>query len=385
MTDSLAKVRQYLHQHPELSGSEENTAKFVEKYIRDNSSPDAIYTGIGGHGLVAVFQSKVPGKSILFRAELDALPIQEINTFDHASCTRGVSHKCGHDGHAATLLGLALHLHHHKPTSGKIFLLFQPAEETGRGAEAMIADPRFQSMVQPDLVYAFHNIPGHPLGNVIVRKGAFTASVRSMAIRLHGKTSHAAEPEHGINPAICIAQLIMALNAMSNNDLSRDDFRVITLVCINMGEVAYGVSAGYGEVHLTIRTWTETEMTRLEDDINNLVAEQSAASKLTFDVSYTDVFRANESTDSAVDSVQSAAIANNLVLETLKYPMKWGEDFGLFTQRFSGCFFGIGSGVDRPALHNPDYDYPDEILAVGLQVFVGVLKNLRVLEDEEGV
>jgi amidohydrolase len=372
----LRCTRQLLHQNPELSGDEKNTAAFVVRYLSERSAPDGLHTGLGGHGVAAVFDSGRPGKTVLFRAELDALPIAETNSFGYVSSVAGVSHKCGHDGHMTTLLGLAIYLHTNKPTRGKVVLLFQPAEETGRGAEAILEDPKFLDNVKPDLVFAFHNIPGHPVGHIILRNGAFTASVRSMVIKLNGKTSHAAEPENGISPALCIAQLIVGLDALSNNDVNRPDFRVITLVHITMGEVAYGVSAGHGEVHMTIRTWTESEMTRLEQEIKDLTLLHCVESKLTHDISYTDIFRANESTDSAVETVRNAAVRNHFVVENLEYPKKWGEDFGLFTQKYSGCFFGIGSGVDRPALHNPDYDYPDDILAVGLNTFTGILVDL---------
>jgi amidohydrolase len=373
LLSELVRVRRHMHRHPELSGQEKSTAAFVAGYLKEKCSIDELYMDLGGHGLVAVFDSAKPGASILFRAELDALPIQEVNLFDHTSCCAGVSHKCGHDGHAATLLGLGLFLSKHRPQAGKVLLLFQPAEETGRGAEAMMQDPAFIESIKPDLVFAFHNIPGYPLGSVMLRRGAFTASVKSTFYRLHGKTSHAAEPENGVSPALCIANLLLGFDAMSNNDLDRTDFRVITPVHVSMGEVAYGVAAGYGEVHLTSRTWTEAEMARLEADMAALVHTHAEAAGLTYEVGHTDVFRANESDDAAVEMVRAATVGAHVSTLELKHPMKWGEDFGLFSQRFRGCFFGIGSGENRPALHNPDYDYPDEILSVVLKVFVGVL------------
>jgi len=374
----LIRVRHHLHKHPELSGAEQNTAVFVVEYLRTKCAADEIYTDIGGHGIVAVFDSMKPGRNILFRAELDALPIKELNTFGHISCCEGVSHKCGHDGHASTLLGLGIFVSRQRPATGKVLLLFQPAEETGLGAEAMLLDEKFKTIPAPDLVFAFHNVPGYPLGSVLLRQGAFTASVKSIIIRLHGRTSHAAEPENGVNPALCIAGILTGFDKLSNNDTSRADFRVITPVHVTMGEVAYGVSAGYGEVHLTVRTWTEAEMSILEGEMADLINTCTEAVGLSYDIGYTDVFRANESSDAAVACVNAAAShpSSKLSVINLPTPMKWGEDFGLFSQQFSGCFFGIGSGEGRPALHNPDYDYPDDILAVGLKVFVGILDNL---------
>jgi amidohydrolase len=170
----LAATRQQLHRHPELSGQETNTALFVQQYLLSpHHSPSGetppgtgtgtgvrVLSGVGGTGVVAVFDSGAPGPAVLFRAELDALPIEERNDFIHKSEVEGVSHKCGHDGHCATLLGLSGVLQRRPLLKGKVFLLFQPAEETGEGAEQVLQDAVYQANVTPDFVFAFHNIPG---------------------------------------------------------------------------------------------------------------------------------------------------------------------------------------------------------------------------------
>jgi metal-dependent amidase/aminoacylase/carboxypeptidase family protein len=219
LLDEIISARHELHKKPELSESENDTATYICSYLCKFAPPDNIFDGIGGTGVVAVYNSGQPGPTVLFRAELDALPVQEVNDFEHKSQCDGVSHKCGHDGHMATLLGLARVLKH--PTtslittlhttlspaaasvesdtaegtsenlpitkkeapmkfkSGRVVLLFQPAEEIGVGAAAMLADPTFNAVVpSPDLVFGFHNVPGHPRGAVILKPGVFTASVR---------------------------------------------------------------------------------------------------------------------------------------------------------------------------------------------------------------
>ena len=369
----VKKTRRLFHSQPELSRNEHKTADRVCNEL-GKLNPTRIISNIGGTGIVAVFDSGVAGPKVLFRAELDALPIQEINDFAHKSNCDGVSHKCGHDGHLATVLGVAKLVSANKPKKGMVMVLFQPAEETGSGASAMIADPAFDE-VQPDLVFAYHNVPGYPLRQVILRHGAITASVRSLIIKLYGKTSHAAEPECGISPAPAIAQLLLQLDALSNNSLDRTDFRVVTPVHINMGEVSYGIAAGYGEVHLTVRTWTEAEMGVLINEMQTIIDTVTAACRLKHTIEWVEIFVANENKADAVELLAEAGETTGCDVIYNKYPMKWGEDFGHFTAKFKGAFFCIGAGVDHPALHNEDYDFPDEILEIGLKMFTGVLLN----------
>jgi amidohydrolase len=376
LLEQLVVIRHDIHQHPELSGQEIKTADFVCDFLNNQSSPpNELLRDVGGTGIIASYDSGVDGPAILFRAELDALPILEINDFAYKSCTPGVSHKCGHDGHMTTLLGLGMILASNKLQKGKVYLLFQPAEETGSGSAAMIADSRFNSL-RVDYVFAFHNIPEYPLGSIILRKGVFTASVRSLSIILHGKTSHAAEPEHGISPSLCIAKMLLRLHEMSNNDLNREDFRLITPVHVVMGEPgAFGVTPGHGEIHLTFRTWGERQMESLVCDILELISKTATENQLHYRLSWTDIFVANENTDLAVDVLETAAAACSFPFLHSQFPMKWGEDFGNFTQKFAGSFFGIGAGTDHAALHNPDYDYPDEILGSGLRMFLEILRH----------
>jgi amidohydrolase len=371
----LVTFRKMLHANPEVSGKEYNTAKRVAEFLK-SCMPTKIIENIGGTGIVAVFDSGKSGKSVMFRAELDALPIQEINTFEHASTIAGVSHKCGHDGHTTVLLGLARTLSEQKPKTGKIFLLFQPAEEDGEGAKAVFADPRFEAL-KPDYIYAFHNLPAYPLNQIVVKNNSFTAAVKSIIIKLNGKTAHAAEPENGLNPALAIAEIMQRSAKLSNNDPKRNDFTLITPIHIEMGEIAYGISAGYGEVRLTIRTWDEETMKKLTADIINCIDKASENHQMAITHSWTQEFYANQNDDEAIALIKETANSLSFDIFERKFPFKWGEDFGLFTQHFKGAMFGIGSGEKSPSLHNPDYDFPDEILPVAIQLFHKI--SLRIL------
>ena len=372
--NTLLQIRRHLHAHPELSEEEYQTADtiigFISKY-----SPTQIIEKVGGAGVVAVFDSGKKGETILFRSELDALPIQETNDFEYRSTVDGVSHKCGHDGHSTILIGLAKQLFEQPLEKGKVVLLFQPAEENGRGAKAVLEDPKFAE-IQPDYVFAFHNLPGYPLNQVVIKEGSFTAAVKSIIIKFHGKTSHAAEPEHGVNPAISIAEILTKTNALSNNNPSRKDFAVITPIHIDMGKIYYGISAGYGELRLTLRTWTEEEMEILKIKILQIIKETSEMNSIKTEVDWTHEFIANQNNSESVTIIREAGLSENLSVKVREHPFKWGEDFGLFTQKYKGAMFGIGAGENTPALHNPDYDFPDEMLPVGVQLFYKIALNI---------
>ena len=369
--EELTAIRRELHAHPEVSGQEYETAKRIVRFLQQYQ-PDEIIEGLGGTGVAAIFNGKKEGPSILFRAELDALSIEEVNTFEHRSQIEGVSHKCGHDGHMTCLLGLAKKLGQERPDKGRAILLFQPAEEVGAGAQAVLDDKKFEA-IHPDFVFAFHNLPGYPLNQIVVREGAFTAAVTSIIIRLRGKTAHAAEPEHGHNPALAIAEILTQMDGLSNNEPDRDDFVVITPIHVEMGKIYYGISAGYGEVRLTLRTWTQDELEKLKEKVVQIIQTTAERHHLRPEFEWTHFFHANENGSHSVQLIRQAAAANGLALTERARPFKWGEDFGLFTQKFKGAMFGIGSGEDSPALHNPDYDFPDEMIPVGVAMFFEIL------------
>jgi amidohydrolase len=366
-----ASIRQFFHSIAELSGEEKKTAKEVVLILKD-CFPSELIEMVGGHGVLATFEGAEAGKTILFRAELDALPIKEINTFKYRSIHQGVSHKCGHDGHLTILLALAKHLSNNPLKKGKVMLLFQPSEENGAGAQAVLNDSKF-SNIKPDYVFAFHNLPGFPLGQIIYKRNSFTAAVKSMIIKLVGKTAHAGEPENGINPAKAIADIVQKSLSLSNNFSESDQFRLITPIYITMGEKAYGVSAGMGEVHFTIRTWTEETLTILSDTLEKIVDAVSKKYSLNYQIDYIQHFQANKNNNEAIEYLLKAAKSLNYELIENDMPFKWGEDFGVFTQQFKGAMFGIGSGEKSPSLHNPDYNFPDELIPIGMNLFYAII------------
>ncbi|MEZ4807645.1 MAG: amidohydrolase [Flavobacteriales bacterium] len=369
----IVALRKELHAHPEISQHEAATARRITEYLK-GLGPDDLLTGVGEHGVLALFDSGKPGPTRMFRCELDALPIQEVNTFTHRSTVEGVSHKCGHDGHMAIMTGLAERLAEQRPASGKAWLLYQPAEENGEGAKAVLADARMRA-IAPDHVYALHNIPGAAQGRVLLREGPFNASVNSIIITFIGRTSHAAEPEHGIDPALAMGDLFRRSLALNNNVPSDPRMRVVSSVFAELGSKDHGISAGRAEIHLTVRCWTDAELERLQEEIEAIAHELAERDGLGVETAHTQRFHANHNDAGVVAQVRAAAERAGLEAVDVPDPFKWGEDFGLFTAAYPGCMVGLGAGTDMPALHNPDYDFPDAIIQHGVALFEQLARN----------
>lgn len=364
----LVDLRHRLHAIPEVSGEEILTAQLIAGELR-SLSPDLLLTGLGGTGVAAVFNGSEAGPSVLFRAELDALPIAESDALPYHSRHAGCSHKCGHDGHMAILAGLAQHAAHRRPRRGRLIALFQPAEETGAGAASVAADERF-AQIRPDYAFALHNLPGYPCGSIVAKSGNFTPAVRSVIFRLQGVTAHAAEPENGINPAGAVAEILPFAADLQQADAQRADFALLTPVHLVLGEPAYGVAAGYGEVHLTLRTWNPDAMQRLTGRLLEGVAAIAGRHRLGLQTEWTNCFEANVNDPAAAGLLRDAARKAGLPLIERDHPLKWGEDFGALTRNIPGAMFGLGAGEQTPALHHPAYDFPDAIIEPGLRLLV---------------
>ncbi len=375
----IEKLRKELHRFPELSGCEINTAKRIKEFIQTHYSTKII-DKIGGNGLAAMYSYSEEGPTIMIRCELDALAIQEENSFDHRSITKGVSHKCGHDGHMAIVAGLIFWLKEQCFTSGKVILLFQPAEETGKGAYKVLHDLKFKG-INPDYIFALHNIPKEPLNSVITVDRIFTATVQSLAVCLTGIESHASEPENGINPTLGISEIIREFSKLNIHDTKNDAFSILTPIHISVGQKSYGISPAKGELHYTLRTWTEDSMEELKQKLHQIIIHISHKYQLKFDIKWFEYFPAVENEIFCNDLIKKSARINNFELKERPYPLKFGEDFGWFSQNYKSAMFGLGSGIDTPALHNPDYDFPHEIIETGMTMFKTIIKEVLTTNE----
>lgn len=371
--NEIVNLRRTLHRYPELSNKEVETPKRIIEYIR-TLNPDQIIEGVGGKSVLVVFGKTAEAKTIVVRCELDALPIQEINDFSYKSVYEGISHKCGHDGHMAIIAGLAHQLHVDPIDNLNVILLFQQAEEVGSGAQDVLNDERFLE-IKPDYVLALHNIPGYNMHQIVTKSGPFTPSVISMIIYLDGKTSHAAEPENGINPALAVSKIIAAAADLEINEDS-EKMQLLTPVQIELGEEAFGISAGHAVMRFTLRAWTDEVLQNLKTEFSNQVIQIALYDKLAVKIEWDQSFSSNFNDKEIVEILNISAKELGLDVLCKEYPFKWGEDFGLFTQHYKGALFGLGAGLETPSLHNPDYDFPDELIDTGVKMFYQTLKNL---------
>lgn len=366
----LISFRRELHKYPELSGQEKLTSEKILS-ILEKTTPDAIIRNLSGHGLAFVYKGINKGPLVMFRADMDALPISETSKTDHVSVNNYVSHSCGHDGHMSILTGLGLELGINRPLNCTVVLLFQPSEETGKGAAQVISDPQFAS-IEPDYIFAIHNLPGYPLHQVITKTNVFCCASGGMRLTYKGKTSHAAEPEKGLSPAHALAYIINEV------DLLPEDFENYTMTTITyakLGEKSYGISPGELEVQATFRAHRDKDMKAMCFIASESMKEIGRAEKLDFCINWEEIFPTTINSHECIRIVEKSAHINGLKINRISEPFKWSEDFGFFTQKYKGALIGIGAGEDHPALHNPDYDFPDEIIETGVKLFKTILES----------
>ncbi|MCB2211937.1 amidohydrolase [bacterium] len=374
LVQQAIELRHELHRHPEPSHGESGTAERILTWLRA-TQPDDLLIGLGGHGIAAVYRGQEDGPRVLIRSDMDALPIHENTSLDYKSTRAGVSHKCGHDGHMAMLSALASRLAGQRPARGEAVLLYQPAEETGEGAAKVIDDPQF-SRIDPDQAYALHNLPGFERGAIILREGGFASASVGLRIDLHGATSHAAEPEHGTSPALAVAALINALSAAPQYHTSLGEAAKVTIIHTKLGEVAFGTSPGEAVVMATLRAHRTETLQALQDQCATLAANIAAAYGLQQEVEWVEPFPATVNHADTTAVVRNSASALGLTLVEPKLPFPWSEDFGHFGERCPATLFGLGSGVEHPALHHPDYDFPDDILVHGVNMFDQIIRKV---------
>lgn len=371
----LTAWRHELHRHPELSGEEAETAARVAAMLR-GTEPDRIMTGLGGHGVAAVYESGRPGPRVLLRSELDALPIPDQADVPYRSTVPGKGHLCGHDGHSAILAAMALILGRRRPERGAVILMFQPAEEDGSGAEKVVNDPAFADL-RPDLAFAIHNMPGMPLGEVAIADGPVACASRGMRIRLAGRAAHASQPETGVSPAEAVASLLPVLTALGTGGTatSAPEFSMATVTHARLGNPAFGIAPGEAEIWVTLRTLTDRRMERLATEAEALASAAALRADLALAIDYADVFVTCHNHPEATAVVRRALDRLDVRHGPFMLPMRASEDFGRFGAGCPAALMLLGSG-NGPALHNPDYDFPDALIGRGAAIWSAVLDEI---------
>ncbi|MDR3494048.1 MAG: amidohydrolase [Ancalomicrobiaceae bacterium] len=370
----LIDWRRELHRHPELSGAEAATATAVADMLAA-TAPERILDHLGGTGVAAVYAGAAPGPTVLLRAELDALPIEELGNRPYGSTVPGRAHLCGHDGHMATLAAVARLLGRRRPARGRVILLFQPAEETGTGAAAVIADPRFAE-IRPDLAFAYHNLPGLAVGTAVLGEGLVNCASAGMHISFLGRTAHAASPEDGISPMGALSSLMPMLTGLGGGDITDPDFARVTVTHARLGEPSFGIAPGEAELFVTLRALTNERMRGIRWIAEEFVRVTAEEHGLETVIAYHDEFDACDNAPAAVGYLHRALEAQGFAIDASLLPFRFSEDFGRFGAIAASAMVFLGAGTDRPALHNPDYDFPDDLIAPAARLFWRLIEEV---------
>ena len=356
----IKNLRHELHRHPELSMNERETKRTLMNFIEENTRLAVVDCGKWFYASRYVEGTK----GIAFRADMDALPMDEFIKIPHASENPGISHKCGHDGHCAALCGLALELDA-MDLERSVYLIFQHAEETGQGARECSNFLRERSISE---IYAFHNWSGWPEKSIVVREGLCQCSSSGLTIKFTGRASHASEPEKGINPAFAIAKIISEIEKMTANNKKI----LCTVVNIKLGEKNFGISPGIGEISLTLRAEREEDMRIFRNAVVNLAEVLGRENSLGVEVAGRDYFPETISDTRCVKKIRAAAEELGLKVIDMPEAIRASEDFGFYTKQIHGAIFYIGNGKNYPVIHTAEYDFNDEILETAVDMFVKI-------------
>lgn len=360
----MTQVRRHLHQYPEVSGQEVETKAYLMAFLKEHTQLRIVDCG---RWFYAVYQAAAGKRNLAFRADIDALPMAEGVTLPHGSKRPGVAHKCGHDGHAAALIGLALEVEQHG-AEHNLFFLFQHAEETGEGASECAAFIQKEAI---DEIYAYHNRSGMALNAVHIINGTCFCASKGMIIELTGTPAHASEPEKGANPAWAVAELIQAIPAL----LAPAQYQgmvLCTVIQVDIGERTFGMSASKGRLLLTIRAVYEAEMDALQQKMEGLARQLAAQQGLTVSFSYEEAFPETANHPVCADRIRAVCRAKGLALVEMDEPFRASEDFGHYLKLIPGAICFIGNGENYPPLHTHAYDFPDAILPTAVELFKGL-------------
>lgn len=373
----MQQWRRDIHKHPEIAYEEFRTSQFVAEQLSQFGLE--VHTGIGGTGVVAVLRGKQPGeRHIGLRADMDALPLTELNTFEHASCHHGKMHGCGHDGHTTMLLGAAAALTENPDFAGTVYFIFQPAEEMRAGAKSMIEDGLFTRFPIEE-VYGMHNWPGIPAGYFAVHPGAVMASTDSFDIEITGKGGHAAMPDMLTDPVLVAGHIITGTQSIIARNLRPVDSGVISITRM-IGGSAYNVVPESVSLHGTIRTLNEAQRSLIKQRLQTLVEHTAQAYGATASVKFIPGYPATINRPANAQTCYQVAmeLVGEACVEWNPPPSMGAEDFSYMLQQRPGAYIWIGNGdtdESRP-LHNPHYDFNDRILPLGASYWVRLVQHL---------
>lgn len=379
LKDELEKVialRHSLHKIPEKSLEETKTKETLMAFLKENTSFEIVDNGSWFYAVHHADPSATAPSSnekqltgakspIAFRADMDAVCGKDGKP----------GHYCGHDGHSSILSGLALYLDSHKHAWDRdVYLIFQPAEEIGKGGNVCSALLSEKNIGE---VYGLHNIPGYPKNQILTRKGTFACASTGLEIRMTGTPSHAAYPEAGKNPGLALSKLLIQTDELTKKLNQMKGFVLMTLIGMEIGSDSYGVSASDGVLRLTVRAAKQAIFDTYLSKIRELAQMLANEYGLELQIQEIERFPATENDEKSTLYVQSCAKELGLSVTELLEPMRWSEDFGYYLQKTKGAFFGVGDGEAHAQLHTEGYEFPDEIIETAIRLFAKIEEGLE--------
>lgn len=374
----LQQIRRDIHAHPELCYEEQRTSDVVAARLAEWGIP--VVRGLGITGVVGILKRGSSSRAIGLRADMDALPMHEVNSFAHASVHPGKMHACGHDGHTAMLLGAAHHLATDGNFDGTVYLIFQPAEEGGAGARRMIEDGLFEQFPM-DAVYGMHNWPGMAQGSFGVVAGPMMASSNEFKVTVRGKGAHAAQPHKGVDPVMLAVQIAQGWQTIISREKSPLDTAVLSITQIHAGS-ATNVIPDEAVMIGTVRTFTTSVLDLIEQRMRDIATHTAAGYRATVDFTFKRNYPplVNHAAETAVAIEAMTAVVGADQVDANVEPTMGAEDFAFMLQAKPGCyvFIGNGEGSHRDGghglgpcqLHNGSYDFNDNLLPIGASYWV---------------
>ena len=371
----LTAIRQDFHANPELGFEEHRTSDVVAQTLE--ALGIEVHRGVGGTGVVGVLREGNGPVSIGLRADMDALPILEANELPYKSTKPGVMHACGHDGHTTMLLGAARYLAETRNFNGTVNFIFQPAEEGLGGAQAMLKDALF-ARFPCDTVFGMHNHPGMPVGTFAIRPGTMMAAGAFFDIHVEGRGAHGARPETGVDSVLVASHIVTALQAIVARNVSPLDSAVVSATSIKSGD-AYNVIPQTAEIKGTVRTFRNEMMTLVEESMQRMASGVAAAFGATARVDFRRLFPplVNDAEATADFADVAAAIVGEEKVERERSLIMASEDFSFMLEQRPGAYINIGNGdtVGSCPVHNPNYNFNDEILPFGAAALAAIVEK----------
>lgn len=385
--EQIMELRKQLHRIPEHSMQEVKTKQLLMDFLKSHTALEVVDRGAWFYAVkravnpvttesnkafdVSETTMEIPEQMteykppIAFRADMDAVCGKDGKP----------GHFCGHDGHSSVLCGLGLYLDSRKePLAQDVYLIFQPAEEIGKGAELCRSLIKEKHIGE---IYGFHNIPGKPLGTVLVKDGTFACASTGLEIRMTGTPSHAAYPEAGRNPGYALAGLLLQIEELTKQFNETKGFVRMTLIGMKLGSENYGVAASDGYLRLTVRSGGEQVFREYLAEIRKLAEVMAQKEALELSIKEIERFPSTDNHAEQVQKIRACAASHQIPYIELPEPMRWSEDFGWYLQETKGAFFGIGDGEDYAQLHTEHFEFPDSILETAVTMFAGLCVDIK--------